>query len=111
MTEQTKAILAPVLDGDKSISAGERAAVFDILEGRGRATEADGKKRDWPMTRAEVAERLKRSPKSISRYVQRGMIKRICLGAKGSRATFYSGLSVEELIEKGNAAELERETA
>lgn len=111
MTEQTRAILAPVLDGDKSISAGERAAVFDILEGRGRATEADGKKRDYPMTRAEVAEKMKCSPKSVSRYVQRGLLKRICLGAKGRRATFYSGLSVEELIEKGPAAILERATA
>ncbi len=107
MTDQTKAILATVIDGDKSVSADERAAVFDILEGRSRATAADGKDRDWVMTRAEVAERFKCSPKSVSRYAQRGIIRPIRLGAKGRRASIgYSGKSVMAAIE-----EREREIA
>ena len=112
MTEQTKAILKPVLDGDSSIDAATRAAIFDLLEGRGTATAADGKRRDWIMTRAEIAERLKCSQKTVSRYVQRGMILPFCFGAQGRRASNgYSGLSVEKLIEEGAAAALERATA
>lgn len=104
MTDQTKAILATVIDGDKSVSADERAAVFDILEGRSRATAADGKNRDWTMTRKQVAECLGCSEKSVSRYAQRGIIRAICLGAKGRRASNgYSGKSVMAALERATA--------
>ena len=98
MTEQTRAILAPVLDGDRSISADERAAVFD---GRATAEDAD---RDWVMTRSEVAARFKCSPKTVSRYAERGIIRPIRLGAKGRRASNgYSGKSVMAALERATA--------
>ena len=103
MTEQTRAILTPVLDGDRSISADERAAVFDILEGRGRATAEDAD-RDWVMTRSEVAARFKCSPKTVSRYAERGIIRPIRLGAKSRRASNgYSGKSVMAALERTTA--------
>ena len=103
MTEQTRAILTPVLDGDRSISADERAAVFDILEGRDRATAKDAD-RDWVMTRSEVAARFKCSPKTVSRYAERGIIRPIRLGAKGRRASNgYSGKSVMAALERATA--------
>lgn len=96
MTEQTKAILTPVLDGDRSISADERSAVFDILERRSM-TPADC---DWVLTRSEVAALFKCSMKSVSRYAQRGIIQPICLGAKGRRASKgYSGKSVMSALD------------
>ena len=100
MKAQTRAILTPVLDGDDSITATERAAVFDILERRAGAakTECD---RDRVISRAEVARLLNCSPKTISRYAARGIIRPIRLGAMGRRASSgYSLKSVEALIEK-----------
>ena len=98
---------------DPTLTADRQAAALDALDGRGAATAegADGKKRDYVLRRAEVAERFKCSPKSVTRYAQRGIIRPVRLGKKGERSLGYSGLSVEEAIEKGAAAALERASA
>jgi len=91
---------------DPTLTADRQAAALDALEGRGAATAegAEDADRDWVMTRSEVAARFKCSPKTVSRYAERGIIRPIRLGAKGRRASNgYSGKSVMAALERTTA--------
>ena len=91
---------------DETLTADKLAAALDALEGRGAATAegAEDADRDWVMTRSEVAARFKCSPKTVSRYAERGIIRPIRLGAKGRRASNgYSGKSVIAALERATA--------
>lgn len=103
MNATTKAVLNATLAGDASVSPAERVAVFNILEGKTAAAYTNPAPIDRALTRDQVAEILQCSTKTVSRYATRGIIRPICLGAKGCRASNgYSEASVRAALRRMN---------
>ncbi len=105
MIQATKTAVEALLNADPSVTREQAKAAIDALEGRG--SESGGgvaQDRDRVMSRSEVAKMLNCSPKTVSRYAERGIIKPIRLGAKGIRASNgYSAKSVEAALERASA--------
>lgn len=103
MNDTTRQILTAALSGDASVSPQEITAVFAILEGKTASAYTNNAPLDRTLTRDQVAEILNCSTNSVSRYAQRGIIRPICLGAKGRRASCgYSESSVREALNRIN---------
>ncbi len=81
----------------------QRTAALDALKGRTAAAQGKAAPLDRILSRDEVADILKCSTKSVTRYGKKGIIRPIYFGAKGKKSLGYSESSVRAALEKANA--------
>jgi len=110
MIPAMKRTLVELFNLDPTITIDEKAAVFDILEKKNAAIYTDQTPLDRTLSREQVAQILGCSTKSVSNYAKRGIIRAICLGAKGERASNgYSEKSVREALRRMSGCEIDPE--
>ena len=97
MLDATLSAVGAVLRTDPSISGEEVKAILAILR-RPVREQPQAEPEDRVMSRAEVAKLLHCTPRTVSIYAARGVIRPLRLGVGGRRASGYSARSVEAAL-------------
>ena len=101
MTKATENIIRSACAMDATVDADSAERAVALLKGE---ADADGRPpSDEPLTPGEVAKMLKCTTRTVARYVDKGIIRRIGNRADGTQ-TRYSRRSVVEFLNRGAAA-------
>lgn len=98
MLKSTKEAVKAICNADPSITAAQVQAALAELEGEGIRQVLDSPPVERLYNRRQVAALMGVSVKTVGGYVRRGLLKRVCSGANGERATGYTGESVRKLL-------------
>lgn len=101
-TELIKGAIANLAGNDpcvtKEMIHAAQVAVVDILNGRTAIHLVDQTPIDRIVTREQVAEIGNVSPKTVTKWANRGLIRRVYGGIGGKRATGYTESSVRAFL-------------
>ena len=97
ITSGTLAVISAALRADPIVTPDHARAVMALASGE---AESVGAETDKVLTRSVVAELLGVSPRCVTEYARRGIIRPIRLGAAGARAVGYSAASVRAALAK-----------
>lgn len=105
-TSGTRDIIGAAMKADPTVTEDVRKDVLRLLDGKANTGLTDTRPIDRALTRNEVARIMGVKPRTVTYYARRGIIRPICNGEKGTRASGYSEKSVREAMERGtnNAA-------
>lgn len=84
---------------DPSISEGQRRAVLDVLDGKSAEVYVNIDPIDRVLPRKSVSVILGVSPRTVTAYAKRGLLKAVKNGPGGVRSCGYSEASVRALVE------------
>ena len=97
MSPQTNAAIRALLAADTGMSAEERTALLDALEGKPATVTAAPAPMPSVLSAAETSRLTNLSPRSLRTYARRGLIKP-CYYAGSTRAWGYHADSVRNFI-------------
>lgn len=97
MSPQTNAAIRALLAADTGMSADERTALLDALDGKPATATATPAPMPSVLSAAETSRLTNLSPRSLRTYARRGLIKP-CYYAGSNRAWGYHADSVRNFI-------------
>ncbi len=97
MLDSTTAALTALLRCDPSITPEQIRACVDLLKGKSSAATTT-EPPDRVLSRHETAERLGVTPRTVSVYASRGIIRPLRFGAQSRRASGFSERSVNAAL-------------
>ena len=103
MLDSTKELLTTVLRNDPSVTQGQRRAVVELLEGKSAAAFRPAEPMYRVLPRKVVAELLSVTPRTVTNYARRGVLKAVRDGMVGTRTIGITEKSVRDFIARADS--------
>jgi len=98
MLDATKNAIKAICAADPTLSAGMVDAAITALQGKDVTVYVDPAPMDRAIPRKVAAQILGVTPRCVSLYARRGLIRPIRMGAAGSRSVGYSEQSIRAVL-------------
>ena len=104
MLDITRGLIRDIARRDPSITPEMLKAGLAAFDGESVAVQIDRAPLDRIVSRAEVAQVLGVTVRTVTAYAKRGLLRGICAGAQGARRGGYLLSSVRQLMDSGSGA-------
>ena len=97
---ETRQMIGLILKNDSTVTQETKTEILLFLDGKKTAGLVNNSPMDRALSRREVASILGVTPRTVTAYANRGLIRALCHGANSERATGYSEQSVRAMLAK-----------